>query len=108
SPFPCNLARMVTNASLSFAVDGPEPSGLQHRDIEPNDLPGLHEINGCGDSCGNWPQGRPVVRRQDEKSQLTGRQILLIPDVLIAGEQEVEPSLLLRGKQRAVLQSLPA
>ena len=44
----------------------------------------------------------------DDKSQFTARKILLIPDILIAGEQQVEPRLLGRVKQRAVLQSLPS
>ena len=44
----------------------------------------------------------------DDKSQFTARKILLIPDILIAGEQQVEPRLFGRVKQRAVLQSLPS
>jgi hypothetical protein len=64
-----------------------EPGGLQRRDIDPDDLPGLHEIDRCGDSRCNSPQGRPVIRGQDDQSQLSARKILLIPDILIAGEQ---------------------
>ena len=100
--------RNVGYALLCFSVDFPETTRLQHRDIDLDNLTGLHEINGCGDSCGNWPQGWPVIRRKDEKSQLTGRKILLIPDVLIAGKQEVEPSVLGRLNQRAILKSLPS
>jgi len=81
---------------------------LQHRDIEHNDLPGLQEIDGGCDSRGNWLQGRPMIRGQNEKSQLTVSKILLMPQILIASEQQFESRLLSRVKQRAVLQSLPA
>jgi hypothetical protein len=49
-----------------------------------------------------------VIRGQDEKTQLTACKILLILDILIAGEQQIEPRLLSRIEQRAVLQSLPS
>jgi len=65
----------------------------------------LHEIDGCGDSRRNSPQGRPVIRRQDDQSQLTARKVLLIPDILIAGKQQVEPRFLGRVEQRAVPRS---
>jgi hypothetical protein len=81
---------------------------LQQRDIDPNYLAGLHEIDGRGDSRRNSPQGRPVIRGQDDKSQLTARKILLILDILITGEQQIETRLLSRVKQRSVLQSLPS
>jgi hypothetical protein len=61
----------------------------------------LHEIDGGDDSRRYSPQGRPVIRGQDDKSQLTARKILLILDTLIAGEQQVEPRLFGRVKQRA-------
>jgi len=41
-------------------------------------------------------------------SQFTVRKILLMSDVLIAGEQKVEPGLFGCVQQRAVLQCLPS
>jgi hypothetical protein len=48
---------------------GQSRAGLQYRDIDANDLPGLHKIDGRGDLCRSLPQRRPVIRRQDDKSQ---------------------------------------
>ena len=87
---------------------GHSRAGLQHRDIDANDLPGSHKIDGRGDLCRSSPQRRPVIRRQDDKSQLTARKILLMRDILIAGDQHIEPRLLSGLQQLAVLQSLPS
>ena len=94
-----------TDAFLTQTA-GHSRAGLQHRDIHANDLPGLHKIDGRGDLCRGSPQRQPVIRRQDDKSQLTAREILLMRDTLIAGEQHIEPRLLGGLKQRAVLQPL--
>jgi len=67
--------------------------GLQHGDIDLNDLSGLHEVDGGSDSRSNPPQGRPVVRGEDHKSQITTRKVLLILDVLIARKRQMEPRL---------------
>jgi hypothetical protein len=47
-----------------------------------------------------------VIRGQDDESQFAARKILVIPNLLIAGKEQVEPRLLGRVKQRAVLQPL--
>ena len=36
---------------------GHSRAGLQHRDIDANDLPGLHKIDGRGDLCRSSPSG---------------------------------------------------
>ena len=58
------------------------------------DLPALYKINCGGDARRDWPRGRPVIRREDDESDLTVREVLLIPDILAAMEQQVKPTLL--------------
>ena len=41
-------------------------------------------------------QGGPVIRRKDHERQLTARKVLLIPDILVASEQQVKLRLLSR------------
>ena len=86
----------------------PPGPNLQTRDIDLNDLPGLDEVDGCGDTGRNSPQGRPVIRGQDKKGQLAAPEILLIPDILIAGEQQIETPVFRSVRQISVLQPLPS
>ena len=69
---------------------------LQRRDIQRDNLAGLYEIDGRRDSRSQWPQSGPVVRGQDHESQPAPGETLLIPDILIAGQQQIEPGLLRR------------
>ena len=49
-----------------------------------------------------------MIRREHDQSQLAAREVLLIPDVLVARQQQIEPLSLGRVEQGAVLQPLPA
>jgi hypothetical protein len=71
-------------------------TGLQQWDINLHDLTGLHKIYGSGDPRCYWSQGGPVIRGEDDESQLTARKVLLISDILVASEQQIEPRLLSR------------
>jgi hypothetical protein len=86
---------------------GPQ-AGQQYRDIDSNDLSGLHEIDGGSDLGRNSPQCRPMIRRKNYDSQLTAREFLLERDILIASNQQIKSRLLGCIEQRAVLQPLPS
>ena len=49
-----------------------------------------------------------MIRGEHDESQLAAREVLLIPDVLVARQQQIEPLSLGRVEQGAVLQPLPA
>src|SRR6266545_1602903 len=49
-----------------------------------------------------------MVRREDNHSQLSVHEVLLIPDILITREQQIESRLLSGVEQGAVFQSLPS
>jgi transposase len=55
------LSATLPRASQSQSPD--QRQRLQHRYVDLDDLPGLHEINGRGDSGRNSAQCRPVIRR---------------------------------------------
>jgi hypothetical protein len=48
-------------------------------------LSNLHEIDGRRDLGRDPAQSRPVVRREDDYSQLTPGEVLLIRNILITG-----------------------
>ncbi len=49
-----------------------------------------------------------MIRRYDDDGQLSIREILLIADILVAGDQNIEALMLRRIKQCTVLESLPS
>jgi len=106
--FLAPIRRNVGDGSCAPPPTSQIQASLRRREIDFNDLSGLHEVDRRGDSRCNSPQGRPVVRGEDDKSQFTIRKVLLILDVLIAGKQQIEPRLFSRVQQRAVLQPLPS
>ena len=81
---------------------------LQRGDIDAYDLPELNEVDGGGNPCRDWPRAWPMIRGQDDNGQPPTSEILLVSDILVTGEEHIEPRLLRRIKQRAVFQSLPS
>src|ERR1039457_1852232 len=74
----------------------------------PADLAALHEVHDRGDPGGNRPQSRPMIRRQDHNRQFAIREALLVADVLVAGDQDIKPSLFGCIEQCSILKTLPA
>ena len=53
------------------------------------------------------PNARPTCCRENNDSNLPGRKVLLVPEIGVGGNKHLEPPLLRRAQQFAVLQSSP-
>lgn len=49
-----------------------------------------------------------MIRRENDERQLPASEVLLIPDILVAGQYQIEPCLLGRIEQGTILQTLPS
>jgi hypothetical protein len=54
------------------------------------------------------PNARPTCCRENNDSNSSNRKVLLIPEIGVGGNKHLEPPLLRRAQQFAVLQSSPA
>jgi hypothetical protein len=54
------------------------------------------------------PQNGPLLIAEDEERNSPARQILLVTNVLVSGDQEIKPCRLGGGYQFAVNQSIPS
>jgi len=66
-------------------------------------LPALSEVDHCANSARYWAKGRPVVRRQYDKRDLSLSKVLLMPDILVACDEHIEPSLFGCRKKLAIV-----
>lgn len=49
-----------------------------------------------------------MIRRENDERQFPASEVLLIPDILVAGQYQIEPFFLSRIEQSTILQTLPS
>lgn len=103
---PSAAARRV-HATLA-RMEFPEETGLLERDVHFGVAAGCGGVHARGDAfkmqLHERPSGRPG---QNDKGDLAARQILLVADSLIRGEQEINGRILGYVQQIAVGQPIP-
>ncbi len=77
-------------------------------DIEKNVASGRDSLNRGRNKLNLRFHDAPVVRAQDQQRDSAARQVLLVTDFLIGGDEQIKTSFLGRRQQRPILESGPA
>ena len=80
---------------------------MRSGDFEPEVFAGLDGVECRGDLGGGGEDAPEIIRREFQDGDDPARQVLLIANVLIGGDEEIEVSLGL-AKEFAVLDAFPA